>query len=204
LNRLFSAAAQKGEAPARAPVSGLARARQVVLAIVLVALVGTGVWLGHTGHLTQAAVGGWVRSHGAWSAPAFVGAFVVGELLHLPGMIFIAVARAAFGAVNGFFLGYGASILAVTAPFLLVRGMRTTRERAWQPRWRLLRRLLEGVEKHPVRSVAVLRLILWLSPPLDYALAFTSIRTRDYVLGSALGLAPCIGAVIWGLGWWWS
>jgi uncharacterized membrane protein YdjX (TVP38/TMEM64 family) len=165
------AAAPEGEAPARAPVSALGRARQVVLAIVLVALVGTGIWL---------------------------------ELLHLPGMIFIAVARAAFGAVNGFFLGYGASILAVTAPFLLVRGMRTTRERAWQPRWRLLRRLLDGVEKHPIRSVAVLRLILWLSPPLDYALAFTSIRTRDYILGSALGLAPCIGAVIWGLGWWWT
>jgi len=179
----------------------LARVRRILLVLVLAACVGGGIWLGRTGHLTQAAIGGWVRSWGPWSGPAFVLAFTLGELLHLPGMLFVFVARAAFGAVGGFFLSYGGAMVAITAPFLLVRGIRSQRERTWQPRWRFLRRLLDGVETHPIRSVMILRLILWLSPPLDYALAFTSIRTRDYLLGSALGLAPCIGAVICGIGW---
>ncbi len=179
----------------------LVRARRVALGLVLGACIVAGIWLGRTGHLTQAAIGGWVRSWGPWSAPAFVLAFTLGELLHLPGMLFVFVARAAFGAVVGFFLSYGGSLVAITAPFLLVRGIRTQRERTWQPRWRFLRRLLDNVETHPIRSVLVLRLLLWLSPPLDYALAFTSIRTRDYIIGSALGLAPCIGAVIYGLRW---
>lgn len=179
----------------------LLRVRRIALALVLAACVGAGIWLARTGNLTQAAVGEWVRAWGLWSAPAFVLAFTVGELLHVPGMLFVFVARAAFGAVGGFFLSYGGSMVAVLAPFLLVRGIRTQRERSWQPRWRFLRRLLEGVETHPIRSVAVLRLILWLAPALDYALALTSITTRDYLIGSALGLAAPIGAVILGIGW---
>ncbi len=179
----------------------LARVRRILLALVLVACIATGIWLAYTGRLTQAAIGGWVRSWGPWSAPAFVLAFTLGELVHLPGMLFVFVARAAYGGVVGYFLSYGAAIVAVTAPFLLVRGIRTQRERTWQPRWRFLRRLLDGVETHPIRSVVLLRLFLWISPPLDYALAFTSISLRDYVIGSAIGLAPCIAAVICGIGW---
>lgn len=177
------------------------RARRILLGMVLVACIGTGIWLARTGHLTQAAIGGWVRSWGPWSAPAFVVAFTAGELVHLPGMLFVFVARAAYGAMVGYFLSYGAALVAITAPFLLVRGIRTQRERTWQPRWRFLRRLLDNVETHPIRSVVILRLVLWLSPPLDYALAFTSITFRDYLIGSAIGLAPCILAVICGIGW---
>jgi uncharacterized membrane protein YdjX (TVP38/TMEM64 family) len=36
--------------------------------------------------------------------------------------------------------------------------------------------------------VAILRLILWMAPPLNYALAMSAVRFRDYVIGSALGL----------------
>lgn len=179
----------------------LLRARRVALGLVLAACISTGIWLAHTGNLTQAAIGGWVRSWGLWSAPAFVLAFTLGELLHVPGMLFVFVARAAFGVWGGFFLSYGGSMVAVLAPFLLVRGMRTQRERSWQPRWRVLRRVFESVETHPIRNVAILRLIFWLAPPLDYALALTSITTLDYLIGSALGLALPIGAVIYGLGW---
>ncbi len=179
------------------------RVRQIGLGLVLLACAALGVWLWRTGNLTQAAIGVWVRSYGMWAPPAFVLAFAIGELLHLPGMIFVVVARAAFGPVTGLLLGYFGAIVAVTVPFLLVRGVRSQRERAWNPRWRFLARVLDRVEQHPVRSVIVLRLLLWLSPPLDYALAFTSIRTRDYVIGSAVGLVPSIAAVVFGVGWLW-
>lgn len=192
-------------ATVRVPSAGLTlvRARRVLLALVLVACIAGGIWLGRTGHLTQDAIGGWVGAWGPWAAPAFVLAFTLGEVLHLPGMLFVFVARAAFGVVGGFLLGYGGALIAILVPFLLVRGIRSQRERVWQPRWRFLQRLLDGIETHPIRSVMILRLVLWLSPPLDYALAFTSIRTRDYMLGSALGLLPCIAAVIYGIGWFW-
>lgn len=177
------------------------RVRQIALFLLLAACAALGVWAWHTGRLTQAAIASWVDSFGAWAPPAYLLAFVIGELVHVPGMVFIALARAAFGPTNGLLLAYFGAVLSVTVPFLVVRGMRSQRERSWTPRWRLLAKMLERVETHPVSSVIVLRLVLWLSPPLDYALAFTGIRTKDYVLGSAIGLIPSVVGVVFGVGW---
>lgn len=177
------------------------RVRQMALLLVLASCAAGGVWLWRAGDLTQAALSAWVHSYGALAPPAFIVAFALGELVHLPGTVFVVLARAAFGPVGGLLLAYVGGVIAVTAPFLVARGLRRQRERAWQPRWRWVARALERVEQYPVRSVVVLRLVLWLSPPLDYALAFTSIRTRDYVIGSALGLMPSIAAVVFGVGW---
>ncbi len=178
-----------------------ARVRHLVLALVLVALVVGGVLLHRSGQLSPDAIGAWIRSLGGWAAPAFVVAFSLGQLLHLPGTAFVLAARTAYGPLWGFALAYGGAIIAVTVPFVLTRRARGTTARSWRPRWRWLARLLEGVEVRPVRSVVLLRLVLWLSPPLGYALAFTGIRTRDYVVGSALGLAPCIALVVCGVSW---
>ena len=43
-------------------------------------------------------------------------------------------------------------------------------------------------QERPVRSVALLRLVFWMFPPLNYALALSPVGLRDYVVGSALGL----------------
>jgi uncharacterized membrane protein YdjX (TVP38/TMEM64 family) len=40
----------------------------------------------------------------------------------------------------------------------------------------------------------VLRLFLWLAPALNYALALSPIRYRDYLAGSAIGLVVPVGA----------
>jgi uncharacterized membrane protein YdjX (TVP38/TMEM64 family) len=175
--------------------------RPVALVLVIVLLIGVGIWLQRTGSLTQAALVEWVRGLGPWAVPAFILAFILGELIHLPGMLFVVAARVAFGPLVGFALGYGGAIIAVTAPFLLARTLGARRPRLGGARWRLIERLLDGVETHPLRTVVLLRLVLWLAPPVDYALAFTRIRTRDYVLGSAVGLIPIIALAAYGVSW---
>ena len=35
-----------------------------------------------------------------------------------------------------------------------------------------------------MRTVIVLRLLLWIAPPLNYALAMSNIRFREYLVGS--------------------
>ncbi len=134
---------------------------------------------------------------GALAAPVFILFFAVGELLHLPGIVFVLVARHVFGPVMGLAVGYAGAVFALTVSFavarLLVRAARATRE-PWRPRWAPLRRAFERLENRPVRNVALLRLVLWLTPPLTYALAATRVRGRDHLLGSALGLVvPVIG-----------
>ena len=52
----------------------------------------------------------------------------------------------------------------------------------------LLKRILNRLDERPIRTVFILRILLFLAPPLNYALAMTNVRFRDYLVGSALGL----------------
>lgn len=139
---------------------------------------------------------------GYLAPPLFLLMMAAGELLHLPGILFVVVARLVFGPSLGFALGYAGAIFAVTVSFGVARQVfaaaRATDE-PWRPRWKWLRRMLERVEANPVRTIALLRLVLWLAPPLSYALASSKVRARDHVLGSAIGLLiPVAVAVLLG------
>lgn len=134
------------------------------------------------------------------AAPLFLLVMAAGELLHLPGMVFVVVARLVFGPSIGFALGYVGAVFAVTVSFVVARQLvaaaRATTE-PWRPRWRFVRRALDRLEAHPVQTIALLRLVLWLAAPLSYALASSNVKVRDHVVGSALGLfAPVLVAVV--------
>jgi uncharacterized membrane protein YdjX (TVP38/TMEM64 family) len=121
--------------------------------------------------------------------------FTGGELLHVPGMVFVAAGILAYGRAVGFFVVLAAAIVSVCTAFLLVR---TVGGRALAGVERpFVRRALAHLDAHPVRTVFLLRLVLWLAPPLNYALALTNLRFRDYLAGSVLGLiAPVGGAAL--------
>jgi uncharacterized membrane protein YdjX (TVP38/TMEM64 family) len=51
-----------------------------------------------------------------------------------------------------------------------------------------VRRILAQLDDHPIRTVILLRLILSMSPQVNYALALSSVRPRDFFVGSAVGL----------------
>lgn len=143
-----------------------------------------------------------LRALGWLAVPVFLAGFALGELLHLPGILFVVAARVVFGPGLGLVLGYGGALLAVTLSFTLgrfvVSAARATTA-PWRPRWKLLRRAFDGLEAHPVRTVALLRLALWLTPPLSYALASSPVRARDHLVGSALGLVlPVLAAALLG------
>jgi uncharacterized membrane protein YdjX (TVP38/TMEM64 family) len=135
-----------------------------------------------------------------WLAvPLFLVIMAAGELLHLPGMIFVVAARLVFGPGFGFVLAYSGSVFAVTVSFVVARQLvaaaRSTTE-PWQPRWRFLRRALDRLEAHPVQTIALLRLVLWLAAPLSYVLASSRVRVRDHLVGSAIGLLLPVIAVV--------
>lgn len=128
---------------------------------------------------------------GCLAVPVFIVAFTVGELLHLPGIVFVVGAHSVFGPTLGLAIGYAGALTALTVSFALARGLvvaaRATRE-PWRPRWRPLRRTFERLEAWPVSSVALLRSVFFLASPLTYALATTKVRARDHLLGTALGI----------------
>jgi uncharacterized membrane protein YdjX (TVP38/TMEM64 family) len=176
------------------------RVNGVWLLLVLVTLMVAAVWVARRFDLSAERISNAAESLGWWAPPAFVAAFTLGGVLQLPGLAFIVGARLAFGPFVGAILAYGGAVSAVTAPFLLARSTGLSLSRAGRSKRPSIARLLARVETHPIQSVVLLRLLLWLSPPLNYALALTTIRTRDYVVGSALGLLPVILVLTFAIG----
>ena len=134
-----------------------------------------------------------VLEAGAWGALLFVVLFVVGELIHIPGMVFVAAGILAYGRVVGFGVSLFAALCSVGVSFVVVRavGGKALAE-IERP---FVKKLMARLEQRPITTVMILRSILWLAPALNYALALSSIRLRDYLIGSALGLiVPVLAA----------
>jgi uncharacterized membrane protein YdjX (TVP38/TMEM64 family) len=132
---------------------------------------------------------------GPWGPIAFVVITCVGELVHVPGVVFVAAAVVAYGRTGGGALAFVGVLCAVSVSFLVVRTIGGKPLRAL--RSSLARRILSHLDGHPVRTIFLLRLLLWMAPQLNYALALSSVRFRSYLLGSALGLlAPIAGLVL--------
>lgn len=124
--------------------------------------------------------------HRLWGFAAFTALFVVGNMIHLPGWFFLAAAVLALGPVWGALATLSAALISCVATFFVVRalGANALRELPGS----LARRLFERLDAHPVRSVALLRLVFQTLPAMNYALALSGLRFRDYLLGTLIGL----------------
>ncbi len=175
--------------------------RRVLLGLLVVAFVGGAVYLWRTGGVSASGIRRWIDSLGPAAPLLFVGAFVAGGLIGLPGMAFVLGARLAFGPYAGGVLAYVAGMCAITLPFITARYLRRQAAEPWRPKQKLAARAMAMLETHPIRAVVLLRLVLWFNPPLSYALALTPLRLRDYLIGCALALAPVVAVAMLASSW---
>ncbi|MCA9541495.1 MAG: TVP38/TMEM64 family protein [Myxococcales bacterium] len=155
----------------------------VVVGVIWAILHQTGALEGWTVESLRATV----QSAGWTGVLIFSAAFIIGLLANMPGMLFATVAVLAYGRVAGPALAFGAGMLGITVNFLLARSLAGRAFTAM--RHPLARRLLDGVERRPVVVTAVLRVFFQFATPVSYALALSPVRLRDYLIGSAVGLA---------------
>lgn len=127
-----------------------------------------------------------VGRSGVWGYLIFIAVFTIGEMLHVFGLIFVAAGVYAFGRSTGLVLGLTGGVIAVSVSFLVMRFIGGKALSGIRHPWVV--RVLDGLEKRPVRTVFILRLVLIMHPSLNYALALTNIRFLDYLVGSAAGL----------------
>lgn len=127
-----------------------------------------------------------VEGAGALGVLAYLGVFTVGQLLGVPGLVFVAAGIVVYGPLHGALLGLVGAVFAMTVSFQIVRTVGGQPLGAAQRPF--MKRVLAQLDARPVRAVALLRLVFWLAPPVNYALALSRIRLRDFVLGSLIGL----------------
>lgn len=163
--------------------------RLLLLAGVLVTLALVAKATGLTEYLDPDRLRESISGSGLVGALLLTLACVVGVLVQLPGMAFVAVAALAYGPLVGIAVGLFAAVAAVSVSFLVVRavGGKVVKD-SEQVQKPLLKKLLARLEDKPVCTVAALRLVFWVAPPLNYALALSNVRFDRYVVGSTVGL----------------
>ena len=160
--------------------------RVLALVVVLGGLFAVGIATGVTDHLSVDVMRDAIVGAGALGVLMFIAAFAVGLLVQVPGMLFIGAAALAWGQGGGAVVGLAGAVIAVTASFIVVRSVGGKLLDDVQKPW--LRKIMAKLEARPVRTIALLRLVMWLAPPLNYALAMSGVTLRQYVVGSAIGL----------------
>lgn len=157
-----------------------------LLVLVLGGLMVAGAASGLTRDLSVESLRGWMVGAGVVGILGFLAAFALGTLVQVPGVLFVAAAALAWGPVVGASVALVGAVLSITLSFLLVRAIGG--QVLTEIRRPFVQRVLARLDRAPIRTVALLRLVLWVSPPLTYALAFSNVPLRAYVVGSTAGL----------------
>jgi uncharacterized membrane protein YdjX (TVP38/TMEM64 family) len=134
-----------------------------------------------------------VAAAGVWSVVVFIVLFAAGGLMHIPGFVFLAAAVLLFELPLAITASVAGGLFSVTVSFVVVRAVGGRPLAAIERP--LLKRILAHLDDHPIRTIFVLRLLFWTSAPINYALAMTDVKLRDYIVGSGAGLVPALVAV---------
>ncbi len=112
--------------------------------------------------------------------------FSAGNLLYVPGWIFLVAAVLALGKEWGGVTTYMAAITSCTLSYFLIKSIGGNALRSLDNK--LADRIFARLDAHPVGAIAALRLLFQTVPALNYALALSRVRFRHYLLGTLVGL----------------
>jgi uncharacterized membrane protein YdjX (TVP38/TMEM64 family) len=116
----------------------------------------------------------------------FIVLFSLGNLVQIPGWIFLAAAVLTLGKVWGGAATYAAAMLSCTVTFLTIRAFGGNALR--QVKNRIAVKLLQKLDAHPIGNILLLRMLFQTVPALNYALAVSGVEFRAYLIGTLLGL----------------
>ena len=158
---------------------------QAVLAVVLLGLVVTAWASGLAEQLHPEEIAGSIRAAGPFGPVLFVVAFALGELIHLPAVLFIFTAALIWPLPSALVTAYvgtvGAALFVVfVARFALGDLARRHLLHRLPAR---LRGLDQRLAEKGLREIIALRLILFMLPAAHWVLGVSRARTRDVVIG---------------------
>jgi uncharacterized membrane protein YdjX (TVP38/TMEM64 family) len=177
-------------------LSNLVRSKRLMVVTATLVVLGVFVLivrtLGLLDEITTESVRAFVSSYGAWAPLIFVVIYAGATVAVVPGSVLTLTSGALFGPVLGTVCAVTGASIGATISFLFVRlvrgGKSLSGEGALASR---LVRYDERMAAHGFVTVLFLRLVpLFPFTALNYGLGLTRVRTRDYVLGTIIGIIP--------------
>jgi uncharacterized membrane protein YdjX (TVP38/TMEM64 family) len=158
-------------------------------------------WLAYAADLTRHAslegMRALIEAYHPYGPLTFMAVCVAGMQVYVPPIVLIAVGGMLFQGVHAFAYAWLGMLLGATATFVLVRYFaRDHFQRMLARRFARLRTIDERLERNGFSTVLGLRLVLFLAPPLNWALAATRVRACHYVGATALGIVPGVAATV--------
>ena len=161
----------------------------MAIAVVVVgALLIAGKLTGLLDRVDLVAIRDLVRGAGMWGVPLYLATFTVGLLVYVPGMVFVVAGILVWGELAGAVAAHLGAVVASTTSFFFIRSAGGTYLAEMERP--IVKKVLARLDAWPIVTIALLRAFFALSPMVTHALALTSVRTRDYVIGTAIGLVP--------------
>lgn len=125
----------------------------------------------------------------------FIVLFSLGNLIQIPGWIFLAAAVLTLGQTWGGVATYVAASLSCIITFLTIRMIGGNALR--QVKNKLAIGLLAKLDARPITNILLLRVLFQTVPALNYALAMSGVKFRNYLIGTLLGLPLPIILYCW-------
>ncbi|HTN48221.1 MAG TPA: VTT domain-containing protein [Burkholderiaceae bacterium] len=137
-------------------------------------------------HFTPQFVHDSFEAHPVIGVLIFVASFSIGNLIQVPGWVFLVAAVLTLGEWWGGALTYLAASVSCVVTFVLIRLIGGNALRTFEGRF--ARQLFARLDAHPIQSIGLLRVLFQTVPALNYALALSGVRFRSYLVGTLVGL----------------
>lgn len=160
--------------------------RLLLVLLFMLVLLGLVQWTGLRQHLSLDYLRQMLLANRWQGLGVFVLLFSIGNLVQVPGWIFLASAVLVLGQWGGGVVTYVAASVSCAVTFLSVRWVGG--DAMQQIQSPLAMRLLAQLHAHPLRNVFALRVVFQTLAALNYALAMSGISFRKYMTATLVGL----------------
>ena len=160
-----------------------------LLTVVCIVATGVGVYL--LGGIDQAQLQSWLRQAGVWAPVTYIVLYTVGTILILPSTPLNLSGGAIFGPLLGTLWTTIAAVIAAIVAFAFTRTVgRDIVARKFAGRWEAMDAEIRQGGLFYMFAIRLLPIIPY--GLVNFAAGLTSIRFRDYFLGTLLGTIPGI------------
>lgn len=135
-------------------------------------------------------------AHQSYGPLLFIAVSASFILLHLPELVVIIAGGIIYNFWEALLYTWIGSSLGVISAFLISRFFLREHFRPFLSQ-SFLRKFEQRLKYDGFAVMLILRLILFLFPPLNWALGASAITLRNYIAGSVIGVLPWLAGILW-------